>query len=340
MDNIMGTFWTRRFYLLALISIAIFFYAFPTWGTRRTGYVEDLGGGADVDFAPPEPRTLFRHAELADRLLKDAESAKEGRLVVSLSTFGGRAHKVRGTIESLVNQKHKPDRIYVNLAKSVRRLANADGSPVAVDSLPEALADLERSLGKEYLVVLHPPDYGPSTKLLPTLLVERNPKTMIVVADDDVVYHPQTVGTLATQLLDSTRSRSGQPFVKKGNPTCFCCEEPQWIRFGLFPWVRSQRSPGTCKGYPCAYAGEAFLRSHFPDFALFNYSGAPKGCRLHDDVWIGGYLYKKGIVPRLVDADFSSVVKHRPWDELTVHSVPNTERDYRNPCLEYFNWFR
>ncbi|KAI9031385.1 hypothetical protein DFJ74DRAFT_602389 [Hyaloraphidium curvatum] len=314
---------TRRGLLPVLAAVLCLWYLFGRPPARDAGYRADLGGDAEVDFAPPAPRTLFRHAALAASLLKSAGA--DGRVVVTLSTFGGRAEKVRGAVESLARQTRRPDRIYVNLARSVRRLASSGGSSDS-DALPKALADLERELGKDYLVVLHPPDYGPSTKLLPALLVETNPRTAIVVADDDVVYHPRTVETLE--------------FSRRGHPACFCCEEPQWIRYGLFPWVRSQRSPGTCRGYPCAYAGEAFLRSHFPDLGLFNYSGAPKGCRLHDDVWIGGYLYRKGIVPRLVDADFSSVVSHRPWDELTVHSVPNTEREYRNPCLAYFDYFR
>lgn len=346
---------------LLLLSLAFSLFFFIPWtgggGSGRAGYKTDLGGG-DVDFRPPSPKSLFRNAKLADSLLKaaDAEALGTNRVVVTLSTFPGRAEKIRGTIESLGKQTRKPDRIYVNLALAVKRLAKGDeddddedggnsgrkeeGAEQQTSALPPALAELEAKLGPDYLVILHPPDYGPSTKLLPTLLVERNPKTTIVVVDDDVVYHERTVETLSTQLLDSTRSKSGDAFFKLGHPACFCCEEPQWIRFGLFPWVRSQRSPGNCQGYSCAYAGEAFLRSHFPDMGLFNYSGVPKGCRLHDDVWIGGYLYRKGILPRLVTADFASVVSHRPWDELTVHSVPNTEKEYRNPCLEYFNWFR
>ena len=324
--------------LLAAIVVAYFFWPWP--GSSDAAYRPDLGLGESVDFVPPKPQTLFRNAKLADSLLKIADAPAENRIVVTMSTFPGRAEKIRPAIESLLKQTRRPDRIYINLALDVKRLAKPDGTPFASDALPRALADLEGELGPDFLVVLHPPDYGPSTKLLPTLLVERNPKTTIIVVDDDVVYHKRTLQTLADQLLDSTRARSGEPFSKLGHPACFCCEEPQWIRFGLFPWVRSQRSPGNCKGYPCAYAGEAFLRSHFPDLGLFNYSAAPKGCRLHDDVWIGGYLYRQGTVPRLVEADFSSVVQHRPWDALTVHAVPSTERDYRNPCLEYFNWFR
>jgi hypothetical protein len=49
------------------------------------------------------------------------------------------------------------------------------------------------------LVAVHP--RRPATKLLPALLIETNPRTVIVVADDDVVLHPRAVEALAGSLV-------------------------------------------------------------------------------------------------------------------------------------------
>ncbi len=36
-------------------------------------------------------------------------------------------------------------------------------------------------------------DWGPATKLIGTLLLEKDPKTVIITLDDDMVYHRDTI---------------------------------------------------------------------------------------------------------------------------------------------------
>ena len=91
----------RRNYLIIPILLFLLYLIIPS-GRRSAGYREDLGGNADVDFAPPEPRTLFRHKDLADRLLKEADDAKDGRVVVTLSSFLGTRKSGSGKVEATV----------------------------------------------------------------------------------------------------------------------------------------------------------------------------------------------------------------------------------------------
>jgi hypothetical protein len=44
-----------------------------------------------------------------------------------------------------------------------------------------------------HLKIFRPEDIGPSTKVVPTLERETDPETIIIVADDDLVYHPKMV---------------------------------------------------------------------------------------------------------------------------------------------------
>ena len=46
---------------------------------------------------------------------------------------------------------------------------------------------------KELQIVRGEKDYGPITKLLPTLSIETNPTTLIIILDDDHIYDPQLV---------------------------------------------------------------------------------------------------------------------------------------------------
>ena len=82
-----------------------------------------------------------------------------------------------------------------------------------------------------------------------------------------------------------------------------------------------------------------YFRSYFNQ-SVFDYKNTPKGCRLHDDVWISGVLWKYAKVrPYLLKPGFKSVLQHRAWDNLTIHMVENGESEFRDPCIEYFNWF-
>jgi hypothetical protein len=303
---------------------------------------------------PADPRALFRHGDRAEALLATAAVGAKAapgapaRVVVTLGSFGCRAGRLGATIHSLLNQSTRPDRIYVSLPLALTRRVGGDGeacdpvTPAGEGPLPGELAALEDAVGRDVLVVLHPPDWGPATKLLPVLAIETHPQTVLVVVDDDVVYDPRTVGALVDAVVASAAgpAPARAPFAAPGRPACFCCEEPKSFGLGLHRWTHTRTAPGLCEGYPCAYAGEAFLRAHFPDLGLFDYSTAPAGCRLHDDVWIGGYLWARGRQPVLLaPPGWASVLSHRPWDATAVHSVPSTVTDYQIPCLRHFDYF-
>jgi hypothetical protein len=257
---------------------------------------------------------------------------KEPKIVVSLSTFAGRAERLAATLKSLSQQTMQFDRLYIHMPKAVARLKG-----VETDTVPKVLQDWQNALADK-LIITHPEDFGPATKLLPTLLLEQDPNTIIVVLDDDVAYNPRTIQALVETLQSNTKK-----FTQVGHPAAFCCEE--WSRFIPFPLIRyNTRSPGSiCSGYMCAYASEAFMRWHFNNEtikAMFDYNQAPAGCKLHDDVWISGILrVYANLKPMMVQDTVWSVDEHRKWDDLTIHKVPGTEKKYRNPCLEHFGWF-
>jgi hypothetical protein len=274
----------------------------------------------------PEPKNW------TEKPIVSLSKTKEPKIVVSLSTFAGRAERLATTLKSLSQQTMQFDRLYIHMPKAVARLKG-----VETDTVPKVLQDWQNTLADK-LIITHPEDFGPATKLLPTLLLEQDPNTIIVVLDDDVAYNPRTIQSLVETLQSNTKQ-----FTQVGHPAAFCCEE--WSRFIPFPLIRyNTRSPGSiCSGYMCAYASEAFMRWHFNNEtvkAMFDYNQAPAGCKLHDDVWISGILrVYANLKPMMVQDTVWSVDEHRKWDDLTIHKVPGTEKKYRNPCLEHFGWF-
>jgi hypothetical protein len=99
-----------------------------------------------------------------------------------------------------------------------------------------------------------------------------------------------------------------------------------------------------CKnGFLAAYAGAAYRREYF-DESIFNYENVPDGCILHDDVYISGYLTRKGVFPYITapierTGDYPwSVIQHQTKTNLTVHGSPNL-REKKFDCIRYYHYF-
>mmetsp|Transcript_2488 Transcript_2488/g.6008 ORF Transcript_2488/g.6008 Transcript_2488/m.6008 type:complete len:305 (+) Transcript_2488:268-1182(+) len=259
-----------------------------------------------------------RSQESLNRLrLENADKPyPHARVVFSMTSFPGRLERVRDTMHSLATQSRPVDAIILSIPHTVDRIH-------VPTQLPPIVAELQKEYG-ELLHIHRTTDYGPSTKLLGALEVEQDPKTIIITVDDDTVYHKD----LALALVDGIEHA-------KDSAVCFVCEFwPQWWYKPLY-----MRAEGDCMGFQNAYAGTAYRRGFF-DKGIFDYTGAPDGCRLHDDVWISGYLSRKGIKRHVIKPGFWSIVGEMGHTNMSIHEVKDTESKYRDPCLEYFGWLR
>ena len=95
----------------------------------------------------------------------------------------------------------------------------------------------------------------------------------------------------------------------------FWCEEFGWApSAGYFfmhaPYRRKCLGvpvEGTCHGWLSGVSGVLFERAALDVASLFNYTGRPRGCFLHDDVWFGGHVVSNpASVPYLIDPGFKS----------------------------------
>lgn len=112
------------------------------------------------------------------------------RVVVSLTTLPSRIGGVVETIDSLLQQTLQPDAIYLNVPSASERFK--EESYV----IPPHLSKLDK------VRVRRTEDYGPVTKLIPTLDEERDPNTLIITVDDDMmcVSVTQTLFTITVAL--------------------------------------------------------------------------------------------------------------------------------------------
>mmetsp|Transcript_18331 Transcript_18331/g.48384 ORF Transcript_18331/g.48384 Transcript_18331/m.48384 type:complete len:334 (+) Transcript_18331:62-1063(+) len=279
--------------------------------------------GAHGSAAPAVPRSVVAmSAALSAR--------KPPRVVVSFTTFplGTRMKGVGSLLRSLAHQTWRPDAVIVNLPDHVERLSSG---PLAV---PPEFDAWRKEYG--WLVVHQTKDYGPATKLLGALEIEKDPDTIIVIVDDDTYYHEQTVAALVGTMLASATDVL----------PCFQCEEVYSDWHGEQHW-RYFGSEGQCRGFASGYAAYA-VRPRFFDEAIWDHARGPKGCRLHDDVWISGHaLVAAGVRPLLLRPGFDSITGEaikdlgsRQQESVFVANAKAAKsgEDPQGACVAHFPW--
>jgi hypothetical protein len=146
------------------------------------------------------------------------------------------------TLQTLNNQIHQPDAIYLNIPLRHSRSNQTYKLP----------KDMSAILAKFPSTVVQRPerDWGPLTKLLPTLEAEEDGETIIITVDDDKLYPNNLVSTLVSfmerqQVMGATGGSSAglgdtafgscgwavQPWPRNDAP-CF----GQFCLFGAHGW--------------------------------------------------------------------------------------------------------
>ena len=277
------------------------------------------------------------------------------RVVVSMTTFSDRI-MVTGmyAIRSVLSQKY--DRFIISIPMHSRKPpVNTScahmhdciaASPPHNASEADVLSFLGQELGSFTLVASNmqtrtyenaahamvvqflPLDYGPATKLLGALLIERDPSTVIVTVDDDIVYDPNLIDVLTTYIpLDSalcTACQASNPWANSSD--LLMIHDGTWLR-----WLWRQNAK-KCPGWLVGWAGVAYRVSFFgPD--VFNVT-MPHGCFYNDDVWISGYLRRKGVGLLVMPGIKGGIAYRHPTLSLTVRA--NTQEIDMDPCIQFW----
>lgn len=111
------------------------------------------------------------------RIVEDKE------LIVSLTSFGPRVREVATTIESMMEQTVKANRIVLWLGRDF-------------ESNPKRIPASLRLLEKRGLEIRFTDDIGPATKLIPSL--KAFPDDVIITVDDDMIYDYDLIDRLVT----------------------------------------------------------------------------------------------------------------------------------------------
>ncbi|EKX50773.1 hypothetical protein GUITHDRAFT_103363 [Guillardia theta CCMP2712] len=275
-----------------------------------------------------------------------AGSAARTRLVVSVSSLLGRVDYLRRSLPSIEKQSLRPDRIVVNMPLYTR-FGNITAGDVEslVAALGSTTGPLEKVKGKRHdyanrLYYLHflDRDFGPATKLLGALQVEKDPETLVVTLDDDCEYSPEVLAALRYHM------------PAEGSLSGLCQELPPLMPIhGMvtlgFPhgilakagWYAEDRII-PCYGWLMGYTGIAYRVRYFGSDIFEYLQKLPSGCFFHDDVWLSGYLYKKGI-QRFYYPFVPDPMHFSRHPNMSISSISDTQSRHQLPCVEYFNRF-
>ena len=210
---------------------------------------------------------------------------KKQRIIVSLSTLPSRVGNLYRVLNSILENEIKPDIVYVNIPK----YSNREKKEYYI---PENLKRMEN-----VKINIVDQDYGPITKLYPTLFEERNPDTIIICIDDDKEYDKKLIGHLVS--------------VSDLYPNeCVCVSGWSFINLGFVALPISLPINNIIKNVDIlqCYNGVLYKRKFFDsDFKdVINC----KECFTTDDILISKYLKYKNVSIKSVPYNF----KHKDID--------------------------
>jgi Glycosyl transferase family 2 len=254
------------------------------------------------------------------RFIRETLAAKhtldDRRVIVSLSTVPDRINNLSPTIRSLLKQTRPPDEIVLAIPEfSVR-----EQRPYVV---PKYISRLPR------VRVLHcAEDWGPATKFIGAIqdeLAAGRKNTLIMVVDDDRLY-PRDA--LETYLYYSEQlPNAALCFRGAAMPSTLDWDDAKMIRASE---VREPRPVAVITG-----CGSYLIQPRFFDKSLWDYSVAPQIAFDIDDIWISGWLSRRGVKRYVVPASamMQSVLRQR-WT-VSLNKIRGRQK-LNNETIAFF----
>jgi hypothetical protein len=254
----------------------------------------------------------FLHETLAVKRTFDHQ-----RVIASLSTLPDRINHLRPTIQSLLSQTRPPDEIVIAIPEFSMREQRPYFVPSYLSRLPRVRI---LRCGK---------DWGPATKFIPAIQEELQAgrqETLVWVVDDDRIYQRDALETYLhyhQQLPEGALCFRGAAI-----PKTLDWRDAKMI-FGN--QLRNPERVAVITG-----CGSYLIQPRFFDQSLWDYSRAPDGAFYMDDIWISGYLSRRGVERHVVPASamMQSVLRQR-WT-LSLHDVPNGRQFHNNETIKFF----
>ncbi len=189
-------------------------------------------------------------------------------IIISLTTSPTRIHALKPVLKRLMEQTVQPDKIVLNLPHVFKRTGET--------------YDIPDYLYQPWLHIHRCEDIGPATKIIPTRLLVKDPETIIISVDDDILYKKNMIETFLKY--------AHLPYVLSGGTSSIYKK----IKIGNKIMGISQLVEG--------FSGVCYRKKHLDKIKISN---TIKDCFTSDDFTISNQLGKHNIeilkIPNTVD---------------------------------------
>lgn len=200
-------------------------------------------------------------------------------VVVTLTTTPMRIKRIWPTLNSILQQSERPEKIYLWIPKKFKRFPEHK-----ILQVPSFIKN-NSYIQVEYIEN----DFGPATKLLPCLKLFAQEDKKIIVIDDDRVY-PRDL------IKDLLKYEAMDPKVAIGIAGTVVVGQ----------YYREYRAAKKITMVDVLLGYKGYLvKTHFFSEAVFNYPSNLPEAFFEDDAWFGGHLEKNGIRRILVPTKLS-----------------------------------
>ncbi len=229
--------------------------------------------------------------------------------VISLTTTPKRIYKLKPTLISLLDQSKRVEKIIINIP-----YYSLKGEKYHI---PNWLKELKNVTLNRINY-----DYGPATKLLPTLILySAAPKKRIIVVDDDVIY-----GTRLVESFSSAFEKKKCAITSFGTDLNLPSEWPTFLRID-----RNPRYVDIVMGHN----GFLITPEMFPS-KVFDYSNCPTECKWVDDIWFSGWLRYNSIPIYSIGFTYKAIPITCEIDSSSLSINHNHDNKNNNICINYF----
>jgi hypothetical protein len=273
-------------------------------------------GAVGVKRLLPRNRERRRQVRFIRETLAANRTLDNRRVIASLSTVPDRINNLGPTIRSLLKQTRPPDEIVLAIPEFSLRERRPYVVPKYITRLPRVR------------VLRCAEDWGPATKFIGAIqdeLAAGREDTLIMVVDDDRLY-PRDA--LETYLYYSEQlPNAALCFRGAAMPATLDWDDAKMIRASE---LREPRPVAVITG-----CGSYLIQPRFFDESLWDYSVAPQVAFDIDDIWISGWLSRRGVKRYVVPASamMQSVLRQR-WT-VSLNKIPGRQK-LNNETIAFF----
>lgn len=267
----------------------------------------------EIKYEAEAVRLKDKTFNLNDRGISQTD-IKGKKLIVSLTTYGKRFYEVHTTIESIMQQSLKPNKIILWLQEDLKN-----------SQLPITLKLQE----KRGLEIRFCKDIRSYKKLIYTL--KEYPNDIIVTIDDDVIYRFDMLENMVNAYLEDPKYIYGNRVKEirvKGNKI---------LPYNSWKIISAQKEHS--KLYFATGVGGILYPPDSLDEEVFNEKVFSRICPNADDIWFKAMALKRGTFCKTINLHSPVYIENQSLQESALYNINVNENFNDKQLLEVFKYY-